>query len=156
MPQPDEQSFLESIFPDQPYVIEFLNTLFKTTQVIDDLIDKDRPIDDDAIFRAFWSCLFEIPLNPFYRQNEIYLRPILATGFQDWWDSVKLERSGDHHGKTLAFVLRDSLTSVVIQCAYLVGGYDYMQAVSEGIRRHAHEDTLAEYLGDLRFKGEQP
>jgi hypothetical protein len=154
MPQPDEQQFLRAVFPDRPDVVGFLNLLFKTTQVIDDLVDKDRPVDDDTIFRSFWTCLFELPLNSLYRENEIYLRPILAAGFQDWWDSVKLERSGDHHGKTIAFVLRDSLTGVVIQCAYIVGGYDYMQTVSEKIRRHAYEETLDQYLEDLT--GDQP
>lgn len=153
MPQADEQEFLKTVFGGRGDVIDFLNTLFRTTQVIDDLVDKDRPVDDDEIFHAFWSCLFELPTNPFYRQNEVYLRPILAAGFQDWWDSVKLERSGDDHGKTIAFVLRDSLTGVVIQCAYLVGGYDYMQEVSERIRRHAHEDTLDQYLASLKGEG---
>lgn len=149
MPRQDEQQFLAYVLQGQPQAIAFCHRLYATTQVIDDLIDKDRDVSDEELFRAFWDCLFELPINPFYRQHEIYLRPILATGFQDWWDSVKLERAGDNHARHVAFVLRDSLTSVVIQCAYLIGGYDWMQEVSETIRRHAHEDTLSEYMNGL-------
>lgn len=154
MPRSNESAFLHQVLPNSPAAVAFCETLFRTTHVIDDLIDKDRPVSDEAIFRAFWDCLFELPLNPFYRQHEPYLRPIVANGFQDWWDSVKLERAGDRHGRTVAFILRDNLTSVVVQCAYLIGGYEWMQRVAEPIRRHAHEDTLEQYLDSLQTEGE--
>lgn len=150
MPRSNEHHFLCRVLPNSPAAVAFCETLFRATQTIDDLIDRDRPVADAEIFRAFWDCLFELPANPFYRQHEPYLRPIIASGFQDWWDSVQLERAGDAHGRHIAFVLRDSLTSVVIQCAYLVGGYDWMQQVADSIRRHAHEDSLADYLTDLQ------
>nr|WP_299241368.1 hypothetical protein [uncultured Halomonas sp.] len=150
MPRDNERQFLIEALRGNASAVNFCETLFRATHVIDDLIDKDRSVNDGDIFRTFWDCLFELPVNPFYRQHEPYLRPILANGFQDWWDSVKLERAGDAHARTLSFVLRDSLTSVVVQCAYLVGGYDWMQQVSEAIRRHAHEDTLEQYMTDLQ------
>lgn len=149
MPRHNEETFLQQVLCGNQPAIAFCQQLFATTQVIDDLIDRDRPVPDPAIFRSYWNCLFELPANPFYRAHEPYLRPILAAGFQDWWDSVQLERARDDHSRSIAFVLRDSLTSVVTQCAYLIGGYDWMQRYALAIRWHAHEDTLESYKQDL-------
>ncbi|MNR64006.1 hypothetical protein D3C85_1865010 [compost metagenome] len=68
---------------------------------------------------------------------------------------MTLERTGDHHGRTLAFVLRDQLTSLVVQCAGIVGGFDWMQQVSAEIRRHFHEDALDDYLGEFKTGAEE-
>lgn len=149
MPRSNEREFLQFVLQQQPAPIHFCETLFRISQTLDDLIDRDRPVSDDTIYAAFWEALIELPANPFYRSNEQYLRPLMAAALQDWRDSVKLERHGDHHGRSLAFVLRDQLTSLVVQCAFLVGGTTWMQQVSEQIRRHFHEDTLNSYLAEF-------
>ncbi|MBD9415935.1 hypothetical protein IB234_15335 [Pseudomonas sp. PDM16] len=149
MPRPNEREFLHRVLQDQAAPIHFCETLFRISQTLDDLVDRDRPVTDDAIYEAFWQAMIELPANPFYRANDLYLRPLMAGALQDWRDSVRLERAGDHHGQSLAFVLRDQLTSLVVQCTYLVGGSAWMQQVSEEVRRHFHEDTLQEYIDDL-------
>ena len=93
--------------------------------------------------------MVELPGNAFYRRHELYLRPLIASTLQDWRDSVLLERSESEHFKTLAFVLRDQLTSVVVQCAYLIGGETWMTQVSTQIRAHFHDEVLADYLSAL-------
>ena len=150
MPRPDERQFLNEVLQGCAPAVEFCEQLFRISQLLDDLIDKDKPVSDATITRAFWVALIELPANPFYRQHELYLRPLMASALQDWTDATSMERAGDQHGKHLAFVLRDQLTAVVIQCAYLIGGYGWMQEVSEHIRRHFHEDTLVDYMNDLR------
>lgn len=149
MPRPDEHAFLHRVLPNAPAAVAFCETLFRISQTLDDLIDKDRAPEDAEIMSAFWQALIELPANPFYRQHEPYLRPLMATALQDWRDSVAMERADDHHGKTIAFVLRSQLTSLVVQCAYLVGGEGWMNQVSVAIRRHFYEDTLDTYLSDL-------
>lgn len=149
MPRQDEHAFLCRVLPNQPAAVAFCETLFRISQTLDDLIDRDRPVSDEAVVSAFWQALIELPANPFYRQHEPYLRPLMASALQDWRDSVTLERSSDRHHRTLAFVLRDQLTTLVIQCAYLIGGEAWMTQVSVPIRQHFHEDTLDDYLNDL-------
>lgn len=150
MPKPDEHLFLNQVLRECAPAVAFCEQLFRISQVLDDLIDKDKPVSEVTITRAFWLALIELPANPFYRQHEPYLRPLMASALQDWTDATTMERAGDEHGKHLAFVLRDQLTAVVIQCAYLIGGYSWMQGVSEHIRRHFHEDSLTDYMNDLR------
>lgn len=149
MPRSDEHQFLCRVLPNAPAAVAFCETLFRISQTLDDLIDKDRPVSDADLVSAFWQALIELPANPFYRQHELFLRPLMAGALQDWRDSVTLERAGDTHDKTLSFVLRDQLASVVVQCAYLVGGEAWMSQVSVAIRRHFHEDQLGDYLNDL-------
>jgi len=146
MPQPTERAFLQRVLKGQAAPIHFCESLFRVSQTLDDLVDRDKPVTDDAIYLAFWEALIELPANPFYRQHEPFLRPLMAAALQDWRDSVTLERDGEHHGRTLAFVLRDQLTSLVVQCAGIVGGFDWMQEVGAEVRRYFHDEYLASYL----------
>lgn len=155
MPQPNERAFLQHVLKDHAAAILFCEALFRVSQVLDDLIDGDKPVTSDAIYRAFWEAMIDIPGNAFYRAHEPLLRPLMAAALQDWRDSVTLERDGDRHGRTLAFVLRDQLTSLVVQCAGLVGGFAWMQQVSADIRRHFHEDKLDDYLNEFRSGTEE-
>lgn len=155
MPQPNEREFLQQVLKDSAPAILFCESLFRVSQTLDDLIDGDRPVTHDAIYQAFWESLIDIPSNAFYRAHELVLRPLMASALQDWKDSVTLERDGSYHGKTIAFVLRDQLTSLVVQCAGIVGGFEWMQYVSKDIRLHFHEDTLQSYISDLQERAEQ-
>jgi len=150
MPQPNERVFLQQVLKEHTAAILFCEALFRVSQVLDDLIDGDKPVTGNAIYCAFWEAMIEIPGNAFYRAHEPTLRPLMAAALQDWRDSVTLERDGDRHGRTLAFVLRDQLTSLVVQCAGLVGGFAWMQQVGADIRRHFHEDKLDDYLNEFR------
>lgn len=150
MPQPNERAFLQHVLKDNAAAILFCEALFRVSQVLDDLIDGDKPVTGDAIYRAFWEAMIDIPSNAFYRAHEPTLRPLMAAALQDWRDSVTLERDGDRHGRSLAFVLRDQLTSLVVQCAGLIGGFAWMQQVSAEIRRHFHEEKLDDYLNEFK------
>jgi hypothetical protein len=150
MPQPNEREFLVSVLKGDITAIAFCEMLFRISQTLDDLIDRDKPVSDDAIYMAFFEALIALPGNPFYRANELFLRPIMASALQDWRDSTILERQGDRHGRTLAFVLRDQLTSLVIQVAGIVGGVQWMHEISSDIRRHFHEDLLDDYIGEFK------
>lgn len=149
MPRANEENFLTAVLKSHGPAITFCQTLFQISQTLDDLVDRDKPIDDLRIYLAFWQSLIELPGNPFYRQHELMLRPLMAAALQDWWDATQMERTGGNHEKTLSFVLRDMLTGIVIQCAGIIGGWAWMQQVSVEVRRHFHEDTLEEYLEDL-------
>lgn len=149
MPQPNEREFLQYALKNDTLAILFCESLFRASQVLDDLIDRDKPVTSETIYQTFWEILIEIPSNNFYRANEVTLRPLMAAALQDWKDSVTLERDESHHNKTLAFVLRDQLTSLVVQCACLVGGFDWMQKVSKDIRLQFHSETLGAYINEL-------
>lgn len=149
MPRPEEYHFLRNVLLDNTSAIEFCRTLCRIAQTLDDIIDADRSLSGSRVISAFWQAMIELPANPFYREHEPFLRPLIAMAIQDWRDSVVLERSNSHHNKTLAFVMRDQLAGVIIQCAYLVGGEQWMEKNGPAIRQHCHEDSLDDYLKGL-------
>jgi len=149
MPRQNEAAFIRGALQNNESAAAFCESLFRISQTLDDLIDKDNPVTDATLIRTFWEALIELPANPFYRQHEPYLRPLMASALQDWRDSACLERTDNHHYRSIAFVLRDQLATVLIQCAYLVGGYDWMSQVSVPVRQHIHEDTLGDYMASL-------
>jgi hypothetical protein len=144
-----EREFLQQVLPNNPSAVAFCETVFQISQVLDDLIDGDGQLDQGTVIQAFWRALVDLPENAFYRQHEPFLRPQLAVALQDWTDSVTLERSGDEHDRNLAFVLRDQLTGIVVQCTRLVGGYEFMRQVGPTIRRYFHDERLADYAASV-------
>ncbi|MFW5489148.1 MAG: hypothetical protein ACNI3A_12165 [Desulfovibrio sp.] len=129
--------------------VKFCDDLFALTQTWDDLVDGDREVTPETVNRAFWRALVELPQNPFYQRYMRELHPVLRGFFNDWFDANALE-DGDVHERTLSFVLRDAIGGIVGQCAYLVGGYEWMRQVSPDIRRMIHDEHLEDYLRGLK------
>jgi len=148
MARKNETEFLLETLRGNEEAVRLCQLFFRVSQVIDDLIDRDKPVSPEAITGSYWMALVEIPSNGFYLRHFNSLQPIVRQVFIDWMDSSALERQDDH-GRNLAFVLRDSPAALVTQCAYLIGGYEWMRKVSTEIRKHIHEDTLDGYKAEL-------
>lgn len=140
-----EREFLIEVLLDHSPAVDYCLTLGSVSQAWDDLVDGDK-IGVDRINRAFFDALVTIPANPFFAQYRAFLLPVQQSIIFDWFDANCLE-SGDSHDKTIAFVLRDSLVTIVVQCAYLIGGYEHAKKVGPDIRRHFFDETLKEYIG---------
>lgn len=111
----------------------------------DDLIDGDAEVEPHRLNRIFWTALIDMPANGFYQRHYGELAPILRQSIADWLDANTLENAG-RHGAQLAFVLRDSFHALAIQCAYLVGGYDWMREVSIAVRARYQDETFDQYM----------
>ena len=145
MARNSEAAFLNQVLKGHRDAIALCQSVARVSQIVDDLVDRDRDVSDATITAAFWEALFTIPANPFYQRHFGVLNPALQSAYIDWMDATKLEREGDDHSLSVAFALRSTLATFVIQCARLVGGYGWMQQVSVPIRRHVHEDSLEQY-----------
>lgn len=154
MSDSNEHEFLVRVLCGDMAAVAMCEQLFRISQVLDDLVDGDKPVSDATIIKTFWEALIGLPANPFYRAHELTVRPLMAAALQDWTDATTMERAGDDHGRSLAFVLRDQLTSLVVQVAGIVGGYLWMQRVAEEIRRYFHDETLPDYINELNTTGQ--
>ena len=148
MARKNEGEFLNYVLMGHAQAIEFCNAVFKISQTWDDLVDRDEPVSDEAIDAAFWMALITIPSNPFYQRHMLDLTPLLRQYIMDWQDANVLER-GTEDERNIAFVLRDAVGSMVIQCAYLIGGYDWKQKISVKVRQHVFDETLDKYKHGL-------
>jgi len=140
-----ESEFLNHVMLGEKDAVAFLRMLGKISQTWDAIIDGDNYTADD-VHRAFMMALFGLHINKFYIEHRDVLAPLMRAAAHDWIDSVELERSGEPNDLPLSFVLRDSLTSLIVQCAYLVGGTEHAIEVGPEIRRYFHDETLADYI----------
>lgn len=128
-----------------PYAIRFIVDFADTCELFDDMIDRDKPLEDDHIVRVLFKVLTEIPLNPFFDRFKSQLIPIIVTGINAWLDSTALENGSDND-KVFAYVLRDWYMEFVAYVVYLTRGRDYMRDTSMEIRQFfTHHETLEEY-----------
>lgn len=143
-----ETDFLKHVLLGRTDAVEFCTMLGELSQTWDDLIDGTfRELTD--VNSAFLIALFGIRENSFFQRHESELVPLMKAAIHDWLDANVLER-GTPNDKVLAYVLRDSLTSLVVQVARIIGGTAYAREVGADIRRHFHDEPLADYLRGLR------
>lgn len=121
MTQDEEVDFLAEVLKGNQNAVNFLLTLFQISQAWDDIVDGDKHVATD---KALFNAVIVLPANLFYQKHFNQLHPILQTAAYDWLAANVLEK-GTTHDRTLAFVLRDSLTAIVQQCAYIVGGHEW-------------------------------
>jgi len=142
-----QTDFLGQALRGNQDAVNFCLLLGSISQTWDDLVDEDKHVGGAEVNAAFWNALVALPTNAFYRQHEQLLSPLVQGAITDWMDSNTLAL-GTRHEKTLSFVLRDRLSSVVVQCALIVGGYNWMLEIGPEIRRRLQAETLEEYLGE--------
>ncbi len=148
MPRNNEYQFLCNALSGHIEAVEFCRTLFRISQVWDDLVDGDESLSTEDINKVFWECLVELPQNPFYQRHFFTLQPLLREYIIQWLDANTLEQGSDHD-QNIAFALRDGIGGIISQCAYIIGGYERMRAVSPEIRKHIFEEPLENYKDEL-------
>jgi len=86
--------------------VRLLDDLGYVAHIWDDLIDKDKPVSDEAINSAFERALSDIPSNPVYLKYQPALAPLIFTGIMGFHAANRMERSGDLHQLEIAHGLR--------------------------------------------------
>lgn len=123
--------------------IDFVLTLHRIVETWDDLIDKDSPIKDADINRAFMRALIELPRNGFYQRNFALLNPIVEMAILDWLTANEFERTKDSEKLRTAYILRCGILGLTVMSARIIGGYEWAQTVNTEMR--ALGDTWDEY-----------
>lgn len=132
-----------------PAAISFFLTVADASELFDDVVDNDKPIEAGHVERVAFSLLTALPLNPFFDRFKGQLCPIMHTGINAWLDATAMEK-GSEHEKTHAYVLRDWYMELLMYVIYLTRGRDYMRSVSVEIRAFFMAETLEEYKEKLK------
>jgi hypothetical protein len=129
----------------------FIDELFSILHVWDDLIDKDKPLADETINKAFMSVFIGLPKNRFYQTYFVILNPIMENAFINWIGSNTLEQSKDD--LTIAFDLRNSYVNIVTACANIIGGPTWAQEVAIASHKALRRvESFQEYASKLNTK----
>lgn len=144
----EEHDFLVEILQGNMAAVAFCENLFRISQIWDDLVDGDKEVSADVTNEAFWRALITVNENPFYFKHAQELQPLIRAAIVDWMDANALEKDGEHW-QDVAFVLRDSISAIVIHCAYIIGGFPLMRQASLVVRKRIYDETLADYKAKL-------
>jgi hypothetical protein len=101
--------------------------------LLDDLIDKDKPVTITEAARELFLFTQTIALNPFFQQNKFSLLPMILNACNGW---VAGEEAS---GKEYAPVLKCSDFNIYSHVAFLVGGWDHMRYVDSKFRTYDKE-----------------
>ncbi|MGE8688637.1 MAG: hypothetical protein ACN6PJ_15955 [Achromobacter sp.] len=127
--------------------VEFLRGAFQVAHFYDDLIDRDKVIDDAQVHAAMLQALVLLPRNAFYQAHFSDLNAVLANAITNWQIATELERRGGVSAKRTAYVLRASYVDLVTHSALLVGGQTWARQVGVELRQLA--EPYPEYLTNL-------
>ena len=133
------------------HAVAFLLDIFNAAEVWDDLLDGDA-IESRTFNDLFMRLLFDLPNNMFYQRHMGALQPLMMAGVNAWMDANELQKRDDEWAVVWAYTLRDWYMELCAYCAYIVGGFEHMRAVSLPMREFFQKETLEQFKTDLRTK----
>lgn len=128
---------------------EFLHMVINISHVWDDLIDKDKSLEDEAVNQCFFDALVRLPRNEFYRKNFDHLNSIMMNSISNWLIATDMEREGGELQLNIAFILRSSYVDLITQSALLIGGQAWASQVGKEVRKLTHHERYEGYLRTL-------
>lgn len=124
--------------------VDFLMTVYHAVSIWDDLIDKDKPVDDSAINSAFIALLVDMNRNPFFRQYVDHLLPVIELCVMNWMASNNMAK----HQKTavMSFCCRQVAAQLIVYTARIIGGPQWAEQHIAGIMLRAEPEEISDYL----------
>lgn len=114
------------------------------SETYDDIIDGD-PVKPEEVHAAFFAAVVGLRVNPFFRKWEDQITGVVLAGLNAWLDSLELEKAGTEAERMQAFYIRNFIYELVNVCAFGVGGFAHMRAVSREMRRFMTHETYSQW-----------
>lgn len=119
----------------------------------DDLIDRDCAVGDEEINQVFTDLLVMLPRNPFYRQYEAHLQPLVVSSIISYRLANRWERERDEHGLEIGHVLRYAPAQIVAMIVWLCRGWEASQAVMGDLMKALCDDRVDHYKAEVLGRG---
>jgi hypothetical protein len=120
-------------------------TIVDLAHVWDDLIDRDKPVSDFDVNRAFLSALVYLPANPFYNRIQTQVLPLWMTVISAYETANKFENDKDEHGLEIAHNLRYAPGHIVVFMSQACLGYEKAQEFMPEIWKTIVDDRIDDY-----------
>lgn len=100
----------------------FLCCLYAWFHQIDDLIDKDKPLEVADIVRVQMGLMHTLTFNEFWAVHKQVLWPIVHTSIMAYWESEVLRGTDVLQNKMVGHVLKSQYQDIAYAVAFVVGG----------------------------------
>lgn len=146
-----QKKLIEKALKNDEDAVRFVLDVMFVARIWDDIYDAPpgKRVPGHLVNQAFSKALVDIQANPFYRQYQDQFVALFREYAANWMSSNEFEKTGTEHEKTIAFVLRDTIGGLVLHCAYLIGGSDWMTQIAPEIRKLQFDEPLIDYLEGL-------
>lgn len=145
-----KQAFLplfEHIYKNDTAAIELSFMLLDVSQIWDDLVDKDKPVSNEDIDKAFLYSLQYIPTHKYWSPamhcmlNSVYLR---------WHAANKIEAdiNADENELSKAWMLRAALFDLFELLSLQLYGLDWAKSNARLIRQF-YGETLNKFIAEV-------
>lgn len=130
--------------------VEYCQMLYKVAHLWDDLIDKDKPVQDADINKAFITLFVSMPSNRFYREHMDMLIPLQYNAILQWLTANKMERM-DLESKHKAFMLKASFLQIVHVCTGIIGGTAWAEEIGADLWNTLYGESLGGFLEEVQY-----
>lgn len=110
---------------------QFCRTFYDYVHQIDDLIDRDHPIDQKQVVLVFLRCLSVFSGNAFFLHHRSVLMPVIHATFISYILSNTLAAREDTRSKVIGEIIKSEYQTVFLMVAFLIGGVDHQIASQE-------------------------
>lgn len=116
----------------------FLQAFVAHCHVLDDVIDRDVPVDDERLIQSEIAMLLQIG-NPFVQKHVNLLLPLIINAYNAWLDANRMEKSADANVARAADVVKGFYHEVCWQVAFICGGWQHMRAITREMREYDYD-----------------
>lgn len=114
---------------------DFIWRCWNFFHLLDDLIDKDKPVTIQETSRELFLFTQTIALNSFFQANKFSLLPLILNACNGWIAGEEASKEN----KIYAPVLKCSDFNIYSHVAFLVGGWEHMRCVDSKFRTYDKE-----------------
>ena len=131
--------------------VELFIDLSSISEFYDDLVDADAELTYGEAVNVLRASMVDIQENPFYQENEHWIRPFLDMSIRQWLYANHIEREGGN--LELAYVLRMLLMLLAPEFVkHLRGQKAADEVVPQAWAMACGGETFEEYLSDLEAR----
>ena len=114
---------------DDKHALLYCLDLLWIAHLWDDLLDRDKEVTGEDINQAFIKSLSGIPNNPFYKQCQPALLPMMYNTLVQWLESNELKK-GSENDRVTAFTIMHSIVEIIHFCILIKGGVEWAREVA--------------------------
>lgn len=126
---------------------QFLTVFARRAHLLDDLVDRDKPVTGEQLAQAEWDWLVVLTGNPFFLAHKDRLMGVIAGALNAWLDSNVAGSFAPSPVAITRDVLKGQWHDVLRLVALLTGGWQALRELSPCIRDYDWEVPLRKQSG---------
>jgi len=132
-------------FGGNHHALNMFHAIIDLAHVWDDLIDKDKPVSDIELNRAFLTALVYLPANPFYRSIQDAILPMWLVVVSSYETANKFEADKDPHGIEISHGLRFAAGNIIAYAIHVCVGPEKAREVLPEVWKTLFNERFDEY-----------